>query len=130
MERWVKHNQELYSTENNVSEEVINSIQLMLSIIELDSEPTASEIEKAINGLANGKAPGNDAIPSEVIKQWMPVLLPHLHELLSLCWREGEVPQNMRGAKIVTLFKNKGDCSDCNNYRGISLLSVLGKMFA
>ena len=37
----------------------------------------------------------------------------------------------MRDAKIVTLFKNKGDRSDCNNYRGISILSsVVGKVFA
>ena len=54
--------------------------QLMPIMVELDSEPTASDIEKAINGLANGKAPGNDAIPPEVIKQGMPVLLPHLHD--------------------------------------------------
>ena len=48
---------------------------------ELDSKPTASETEKAINDLANGKAPGNDAIPPEVIKQGIPVLLHDLHEL-------------------------------------------------
>ena len=54
-------------------------------MVELDSEPTASEIEKAINGLAHGKALGNDAIPPKAIKQGMPVLLPHLYELLSLC---------------------------------------------
>ncbi len=33
----------------------------------------------------------------------------------------------MRNVKIVTLYKNK---SDCNSYRGISLLSILGKVFA
>ena len=102
----------------------------MSIVVKLDSEPTASEIEKAINGLANGKAPGNNAISAVMIKQGIPVLLPHLHELLSFCWREGEVPQDMRNAKIVTLFKNKGDRSDCNNYRGISLLSIVGKVFA
>ena len=36
----------------------------------------------------------------------------------------------MRDPKIITLFKNKGERSDCNNYRGISLLSVIGKVFA
>ena len=35
----------------------------------------------------------------------------------------------MRDAKIVTLCKNKGDRSDCNNHRGMSLLSIVGKAF-
>ena len=34
----------------------------------------------------------------------------------------------MRDAKIVTLYKNEGERSDCNNYRGIFLLSIIGKV--
>ena len=38
--------------------------------------------------------------------------------------------QDTRDAKIVTLNKKKGDESDCNNFRGISLLSIMGKLYA
>ena len=67
-----------------------------LSIIdELDSEPT--------------KAPGNDGIPVKVLKCVKGTLLKELHEILCQCWGEGEVPQDMRDANIVTLYKNKSD---------------------
>ena len=36
----------------------------------------------------------------------------------------------MRYAKIITLYKNKGERIDYNSYRGISLLSIVGKIFA
>ena len=36
----------------------------------------------------------------------------------------------MRDATIVTLYKNKGDRSGCNSYRGIFLLSIVWKVFA
>ena len=41
-----------------------------------------------------------------------------------------KVPQDMKDANIITLYKNKVDRSDCNNYRGITLLSIVGKLFA
>ncbi len=64
------------------------------------------------------------------MKSGKDALLQDLHKLLCLCWREGAVPKDMHNTKIVTLYKNKGDCSDCNSYRGISLLSIVGKVFA
>ncbi|KAL8588329.1 hypothetical protein ACOMHN_019594 [Nucella lapillus] len=81
------------------------------------------KLSKAIDSLASGKAPGIDGIPPG--KQTS--LLEHLHNLLLQCWEDGTVPQDMRDANIITLYKNKGDRSDCNNYRGISLLSIVGR---
>ena len=59
-----------------------------------------------------------------------PVLLSHLHELRCQCWEEGLVPQDVRDATIIMLYKNNGVCSDCEIYRGISLLIITGKIFA
>ena len=96
----------------------------------VDSEPTLEDINQALDQLSSGKAPGNDGIPVEVIKCAKGALLKELHKKLCQCWREGEVPQDMRDANIVTHYKNKGDRGDCNNYRGISLLNIVGKLFA
>ena len=97
---------------------------------ELDKEPTLEELSKAIDSLASGKAPGSDGIPPDLLKHCKTTLLHSLHVFLCQCWQEGAELQDMQGAKIITLFKNKGERSDCNNYRGISLLSVTGKVFA
>ena len=40
------------------------------------------------------------------------------------------MPDDFRDALIVSLYKKKGSKSDCGSYRGISLLSVAGKIFA
>ena len=130
MERWAEHYMELYATENSVSEEALNGVANLPVMEELDKEPTQEELSKAIDKLACGKAPGADGITPDVIKLGKSSLLPHLHDLLCLCWSDGAVPQDLRDSKIVTLYKNKGDRSDCNNYRGISLLNIVGKVFA
>ena len=80
--------------------------------------------------LRNGKAAGADEIPGELLKTGLKPLANHLHQLILKCWRSREIPQDFKDAKITTLYKNKGDRGDCNNYRGISLLSITGKVLA
>ena len=130
LERWVEHYLELYATQNVVTDAALDTLPSLTVMKELDDLPTVEELSKAIDCLSCGKAPGKDGILPEVLKCGKTALLQHLHELLCLCWEKGHVPQDMRDANIVTLYKNKGDRSDCNNYRGISLLSVVGKVFA
>ena len=42
---------------------------------------------------------------------------------------EREVPQEWQDACIVPIYKGKGDKMVCKNYRGISLLSLVGKIY-
>ena len=126
----MEHYSDLYSRENTVSPAALDVIECLPTMDELDSEPSVEVLSKAIDSLASGKAPGNDGIPPELIKHCKTTLLLPLHEVLCQCWQEGAVPQDMRDSKIITLYKNKGERSDCNNYRGISLLSIVGKAFA
>ena len=130
MERWVEHYSELYSRESTISDATLEAVEQLPIMEELDEVPGLEELSRAIDRLPTGKAPGLDGIPAEVIKSAKGPLLGHLHSLLRQCWTEGQVPQDMRDCNIVTLYKNKGDRSDCNNYRGISLLSIVGKLFA
>ena len=51
-----------------------------------------------------------------------------LRDLFNLIWSEESVPNEWQDGEIVKLPK-KGDLTDCNNWRGITLLSVPGKVF-
>ena len=39
-------------------------------------------------------------------------------------------PEDWRAAVIIPLYKGKRERTECKNYRGISLLSVVGKIYA
>ncbi|KAJ8369418.1 hypothetical protein SKAU_G00094460 [Synaphobranchus kaupii] len=87
-------------------------------MVELDSEPTTEELDKAIGGIA-----------AELIKCSKNTMLKNLHNLLCQCWREGAVPQNMRDANIVTSYKTKGDraCTDFGLTISLNKTNVMGQ---
>ena len=45
-------------------------------------------------------------------------------------WRKEAIPREFKDASIIHLFKRKGNPQLCDNHRGISLLSVAGKVLA
>ena len=130
MECWVEHYSELYSGMNSVSPSVLDDNERLPISLEFDDAPTKEKLSKAIYDISSGKAPRQDSIPAEVFKCGGNQLLANLHQLLCRCWEEGSVPQEVRDSIIITLYKNKGDRSDHNNYCGISLLCIARKLFA
>ncbi|KAL8561519.1 hypothetical protein ACOMHN_057213 [Nucella lapillus] len=65
-----------------------------------------------------------DGIPPEVFKAGSQPLIHKFTEFLCMCWEDGCLPQDLKDARIVHLYKGKGDKSSCDKYRGISLLSI------
>ena len=88
------------------------------------------EVKKAIKQTSSGKAVGMDGIPVELYKAAGPVTLAAFHDTLTSLWEEKVIPHDFRDATVVPLFKNKGSRAGCGNYRGISLLSIAGKILA
>ena len=56
-------------------------------------------------------------------------MIEWLTELMQEAWKTRQVPQEWKNAMLIPLFKKK-DRKQCDNDRGISLLSVPGKVLA
>jgi hypothetical protein len=70
------------------------------------------------------KSPGSDQILAELIQAGGEILPHTIRKLVNSVWNKEELPDQWKEFIIVPIHK-KGDKTDCNNYRGISLLSGL-----
>jgi len=95
----------------------------------LNSEFTEQEIQHCIKNLGNNKAAGVDNILNEYIKASADVLLPIYVILFNKILNSGNMPKEWIIGMIVPIYKMKGDIQDPSNYRGITLLSCMGKLF-
>ncbi|KAK3532938.1 hypothetical protein QTP70_003794 [Hemibagrus guttatus] len=96
---------------------------------EIDSFITQAEVTEVVQQLLGGKAPGVDEIRPEYLKSLDVVGLSWLTRLCNIAWRSGTVPLDWATGVVVPLFK-KGDRRVCSNYRGITLLSLPGKVYS
>ena len=88
-----------------MTEQALEAIERLPTIDALDIVPTEEDVTSAMESLTNGKSPGNDGISPEVLKCGKRTLLPHLHHCSELCWKEESVPQDLRDANIITIYK-------------------------
>ena len=125
--RWAEYFQQLLNP--NTGE---HSIQQFQPNFQQDHEPSILEQEtrRAINKSKNNKSPGIDEIPAEAVKICGEIGIKWLTKLFNLAWSERRVPDDWQWAIIVAIWKKKGSKRDCKTYRGISLLSHVGKMYA
>lgn len=100
------------------------------------------EVELALKKSHSGRAPGPDGLRIEFFKEayiLVPagtngrdrreyILLPILHTLLKNIFCSGRYPEGWSAAALTAVYK-KGEAENLNNYRGIAVGNVLGKLF-
>lgn len=105
--------------EHYLKDKMVNSILLMPLL-----EP---EFDEIIKSLKSG-APGYDGLNKAILEFSMPCIKTTLIHLLSQSLMQGIFPQELKIANVIPLFKND-DPMKFNNYRPVSLLSILSKIY-
>jgi len=92
-------------------------------------EPSASEVERAIDKLKSHKSPGIDQILAELIKAGGRTICLEIHKLITSIWKKEKLREEWKESITLPIHK-KGDKTDCNNYMGISLLPAIHKILS
>lgn len=87
-----------------------------------------NDIKDIIRNLKPKSSPGYDGITTPDLKLTVDILAPSLVSIFNSCLFNGEFPECLKETIIIPIHKD-GDKKLCNNYRPISLLSILGKVF-
>ena len=94
------------------------------------TELTVSEDQmfKVLSGLNPSKSPGPDLIHPRVLKELAPQLAHPLTMLFTKTIKHGKIPRKWKVAEVRPIFK-KGNKASPNNYRPVSLTSIVCKVF-
>ena len=95
---------------------------------ELNIDFSHEEILKAIRQLKTNKSGGPDYIINEFFIHGKHIFTPTLCNLFNKIYETGHFPETWSEGYVIPLHK-KGSINDVENYRGITLLSNLGKLF-
>ena len=95
----------------------------------LNSPIRESEVRKSIGKLKNGKAPGKDGISAEFYKHTCHIATPILALIFNEIFNSGTFPKSWCESILVPIYKS-GSHDDPSNYRGISLINVMYKIFS
>jgi len=125
--RWFRHFGGVLDVPSQFSQECVDRMTSCEERTELDDPPTEEEFENALGKVKLRKASGTSRISPEMLVSGGPVLHRVLLGLFRRVWREGCVFGEWRDALVVPVPK-RGDLNVCDNWRGISLLDVAGKL--
>ena len=100
-----------------------------MDIAEFDEPFVEDEVVAQIKKLKNNKSPGIDMLINECFKHSKSILIKVITKFFNVILWSGKVPTDWTSGLICPIYKKKGSKEDPDNYRGITLLSCLGKLF-
>ena len=86
------------------------------------------EVIKIVSELENDKASGHDGISAKILKWCLPYISVILTNIFNRCVQVGLYPDTLKIARVTALHKG-GDPCDVDNYRPISILPQINKVF-
>ena len=95
----------------------------------LDKEISFEEIKIAVFSQNNNKSSGIDTLIAEVFKHSFNEISTFLFTLFNKLFRNSEYPKTWGEGIVVPIFKG-GDAENAKNYRGITLINILGKIYS
>jgi ribonuclease HI len=90
---------------------------------------TLSDVEKACTTFRLNTALGSDNISPYFLRYGGAKLLRAVYMLFSICSWYGMIPTSFRHGHVMTLYKGDGDATDPNNYRPITITSVMARVY-
>ena len=100
-----------------------------LNLDQLNKPFDLEEIKEGVRRLKTKKTPGIHSISSKMIKCSNNVLLSKITKLFNLILDSGYYPETRNHGLIHSIHKNSSKM-DPSNYRGITILSSVGKLFS
>jgi len=82
-----------------------------------------------IDKLKSHKSPGINQIPAELIKAGDRTICLEINRLITSICKKEKLPEEWKESIIIPIHK-KGDTTNCNNYRDISLLPTTYKIIS
>jgi hypothetical protein len=90
---------------------------------------TPDKVLKILQEIPANKATGADKLGPTVLKIAAPGIASVLARLINHCIQKSNFPISWKTAKVTPVYKRQGEKSDKHNYRPISVLSILSKIY-
>ena len=115
-------------TRNSADELAITQTCDMVNSLRIDPLET-STVRQMLSSMKTKTATGPDGLSATLLKNLAAAIAPNVTAIMNCSLDEGVFPTEWKKANVSAIWKAKGSKSDPTNYRPISVLPVLARLF-